>query len=315
MSVIDWFEDRRKFGGLIGAFLEEAARSSTTNERDRRIGVNATKGLWARCDNRGNMLHVRFLKRNKSVCEERGHHLSMNSMERIELSIDPNTWIPMDEDTTARDVLSFSDEDSYENHILTSQDKTGLTDAVQTGIGYLNGTLIALGVMDFHFMGGSMGCVVGEKITRLIEYATQKILPLVIICASGGARMQEGTLSLMQMAKISSVLHLYQAQNKLLHISVLTYPTTGGVTASFGMLGDIIIAESKAYIAFAGKRVIEQTLRQKIPDDFQSAESLFGNGLLDSIVPRNLLKGVLSEISEPYLSAPYKRKRNLSKSY
>nr|YP_009548674.1 acetyl-CoA carboxylase carboxyltransferase beta subunit [Gastoniella chaerophylla]AYW15649.1 acetyl-CoA carboxylase carboxyltransferase beta subunit [Gastoniella chaerophylla] len=313
MSVINWFEDRRKFGGLIGAFLEEATRSSNSSERDRRIGVNANKGLWARCDNCGNMLHVKFLKRNKSVCEERGHHLSMNSMERIELLIDPNTWIPMDEDTTARDILSFSDEDSYENHLLISQERTGLTDAVQTGIGYLNGTLIALGVMDFHLMGGSMGSVVGEKITRLIEYATRKLLPLVLICASGGARMQEGTLSLMQMAKISSVLHFHQAQKRLLHISVLTYPTTGGVTASSGMLGDIIIAESKAYIAFAGKRVIEQTSRQKIPDDFQAAESLFGNGLLDSIVPRNLLKGVLSEISEPYLSAPYKK--SLSKSY
>nr|YP_009548414.1 acetyl-CoA carboxylase carboxyltransferase beta subunit [Pityrogramma trifoliata]AYW15235.1 acetyl-CoA carboxylase carboxyltransferase beta subunit [Pityrogramma trifoliata] len=311
MSVINWFEDRQKFGGLIGAFLEEAKRSSNSSERDRLKGVNANKGLWARCDNRGNMLHVKFLKRNRSVCEERGYHLSMNSMERIELLIDPNTWIPMDEDTTAKDILSFSDEDSYENHLLTSQEKTGLTDAVQTGIGYLNGTLIALGVMDFQFMGGSMGSVVGEKITRLIEYATQKLLPLVLICASGGARMQEGTLSLMQMAKISSVLHFYQAQKNLLYISVLTYPTTGGVTASFGMLGDIIIAESKAYIAFAGKRVIEQTLRQKIPDDFQAAESLFGNGLLDSIVPRNLLKGVLSEISEPYLSAPYKK--NISK--
>lgn len=203
------------------------------------------------------MLHVKFSKQNRSVCEERGYHLSMNSMERIEPSIDPNTWIPFDEDTIAKDVLSFSDEDSYENRLLSSQEKTGLTDAVQTGIGYLNGTLIALGVMDFHFMGGSMGSVVGEKITRLIEYATQKLLPLVSICASGGARMQEGTLSSMQMAKISSILQLHQVQKKLLYISVLTYPTTGGVTASFGMLGDIIIAEPKAYIAFAGKRVIE----------------------------------------------------------
>nr|YP_010308008.1 acetyl-CoA carboxylase carboxyltransferase beta subunit [Microlepia speluncae]ULU28002.1 acetyl-CoA carboxylase carboxyltransferase beta subunit [Microlepia speluncae] len=311
MSVINWFEDRRKFGGLIGAFLEEATRGSISSERerDRRISVNANKGLWARCDNRGNMLHVKFSKQNRSVREECGYHLSMNSMERIELLIDRDTWIPMDEDTTARDVSGFFDEDSYQNRIIASQDKTGLTDAVQTGIGYLNGTIIALGVMDFHLTGGSMGSVVGEKITRLIEYATHKFLPLVLIRASGGARMQEGTLSSMQMAKISSVLQLHQVQKKLLHISVLTYPTTGGVTASFGMLGDIIIAESKAYIAFAGKRVIEQTSRQKIPDGFQAAESLFDNGLLDSIVPRNLSKGVLSEIFEPYSSSPYKRSR------
>nr|YP_010312805.1 acetyl-CoA carboxylase beta subunit [Christella dentata]ULG04372.1 acetyl-CoA carboxylase beta subunit [Christella dentata] len=257
--VINWFEDRRKFGGLIGAFPEEATRGSisTEKEREKRISVNTNRGLWARCDNCGNMLYVKFLKQNRSVREERGYHLSMNSMERIELLIDRNTWIPMDEDMTAKDVLDFSDEDSHQNRIAVSQEKTGLTDAVQTGIGYLSGELIALGVMDFHFMGGSMGSVVGEKITRLIEYATDKSSPLVLICASGGARTQEGTLSLMQMAKISSVLQIHQIQKKLLHISILTYPTTGGVTASFGMLGDIIIAESKAYIAFAGKRVIE----------------------------------------------------------
>nr|YP_009425644.1 acetyl-CoA carboxylase carboxyltransferase beta subunit [Christella appendiculata]ASU94329.1 acetyl-CoA carboxylase carboxyltransferase beta subunit [Christella appendiculata] len=309
MSVINWFEDRRKFGGLIGAFPEEATRGSisTEKEREKRISVNTNRGLWARCDNCGNMLYVKFLKQNRSVREERGYHLSMNSMERIELLIDRNTWIPMDEDMTAKDVLDFSDEDSHQNRIAVSQEKTGLTDAVQTGIGYLSGELIALGVMDFHFMGGSMGSVVGEKITRLIEYATDKSSPLVLICASGGARTQEGTLSLMQMAKISSVLQIHQIQKKLLHISILTYPTTGGVTASFGMLGDIIIAESKAYIAFAGKRVIEQTLRQKIPDGFQAAESLFDNGLLDLIVPRNLPKGVLGEISELYSSAPCKK--------
>lgn len=309
MSVINWFEDKRKFGGLIGAFLEEATRGSisTEKEREKRISVNTNRGLWARCDNCGNMLYAKFLRQNKSVCEECGYHLSMNSMERIELLIDRNTWIPTDEDMTAKDVLDFFDEDSYQNRVAVSQEKTGLTDAVQTGMGYLNGTLIALGVMDFHFMGGSMGSVVGEKITRLIEYATDKSLPLVLICASGGARMQEGTLSLMQMAKISSVLQIHQVQKKLLYISILTYPTTGGVTASFGMLGDIIIAEPKAYIAFAGKRVIEQTLRQKIPDGFQAAESLFDNGLLDLIVPRNLLKGVLGEIFELYSLAPCKR--------
>nr|YP_009920776.1 acetyl-CoA carboxylase carboxyltransferase beta subunit [Woodwardia japonica]QMS48625.1 acetyl-CoA carboxylase carboxyltransferase beta subunit [Woodwardia japonica] len=309
MSVINWFEDKRKFGGLIGAFLEEATRGSisTEKEREKRISVNTNRGLWARRDNCGNMLHVKFLKQNKSVCEERGYHLSMNSMERIELLIDRNTWIPMDEEMTAKDVLDFSDEDSYQNRVAVSQEKTGLTDAVQTGSGYLNGTLIGLGVMDFHFMGGSMGSVVGEKITRLIEYAADNSSPLVLICASGGARTQEGTLSLTQMAKISSVLQIHQVQKKLLYISILTYPTTGGVTASFGMLGDIIIAESKAYIAFAGKRVIEQTSRQKIPDGFQAAESLFDNGLLDSIVPRNLSKGVLGEISELYSSAPCKK--------
>jgi acetyl-CoA carboxylase carboxyl transferase subunit beta len=285
---------------------EETSEDSSEDGKEKQININNHKGLWARCENCENTLYVKFLKKNNSICDECGYHLRMNSIERIELLIDCDTWIPMDEDTTAIDVLGFSDEDFYHNRIVNSQEDTGLTDAVQTGIGHLDGKSIAIGVMDFSFMGGSMGSVVGEKITRLIEYATRESLPLIIVCASGGARMQEGTLSLMQMAKISCALYTFQIQKKLPYISVLTHPTTGGVTASFGMLGDIIIAEPEAYIAFAGKRVIEQTLHQKIPDGFQSAESLFDNGLLDLIVPRNLLKGVLSEILQLYCLAPYR---------
>ncbi|KAE9604417.1 putative acetyl-CoA carboxylase [Lupinus albus] len=151
------------------------------------------------------------------------------------------------------------------DRIDSYQRKIGLTEAVQTGTGQLNGIPLAIGIMDFQFMGGSMGSVVGEKITRLVEYATNQLLPLILVCASGGARMQEGSLSLMQMAKISSALYNYQTSIKLFYVSILTSPTTGGVTASFGMLGDIIIAEPNAYIAFAGKRVIEQTLNKTIP--------------------------------------------------
>nr|ATV98176.1 acetyl-CoA carboxylase carboxyltransferase beta [Lecythis ampla] len=189
-----------------------------------------------------------------------------------------------------------SEEESYKDRIDSYQIKTGLTEAVQTGIGQLNGIPVAIGVMDFQFMGGSMGSVVGEKITRLIEYATKKFLPLIIVCASGGARMQEGSLSLMQMAKISSALYDYQSNKKLFYVSILTSPTTGGVTASFGMLGDIIIAEPNAYIAFAGKRVIEQTLKKTVPEGSQESEYLFEQGLFDLIVPRNPLKSVLSEL-------------------
>nr|YP_007374808.1 acetyl-coenzyme A carboxylase carboxyl transferase subunit beta [Ophioglossum californicum]AGC26721.1 acetyl-coenzyme A carboxylase carboxyl transferase subunit beta [Ophioglossum californicum]QXF60094.1 acetyl-CoA carboxylase beta subunit [Ophioglossum vulgatum] len=304
MSLANWFEEKRKFGGLIGAFIEKATKGYVLSEgeKERSIGTGTNKGLWTRCDNCENMLYVRFLKQNKRVCEECGYHLQMDSTERIELSIDRGTWIPMDEDMVARDVLESHDEESYKDRIVFYQKRTGLTDAVQTGIGKLNGVSVALGAMDFQFMGGSMGSVVGEKITRLIEHATKESMPLILVCSSGGARMQEGTLSLMQMAKISSVLYIHQVRKGLLYIPILTYPTTGGVTASFGMLGDIIIAEPRAYIAFAGKRVIEQTLRQKIPDGFQVAESSFDHGLLDLIVPRNLLKGVLSEIFELYAS-------------
>ncbi|XP_042754689.2 acetyl-coenzyme A carboxylase carboxyl transferase subunit beta, chloroplastic-like [Lactuca sativa] len=165
---------------------------------------------------------------------------------------------------------------------------TGLTEAVQTGKGQLNGITVAIRVIDFQFMGGSMGSVVGEKITRLFEYATKEFLPLIIVCASGGARMQEGSVSLMQMAKISSALYDYQSNKKLFYVPILTSPTTGGVTASFGMLGDIIIDEPNSYIAFAGKRVIEQTLNKTVSEGSQAADYLFQKGLFDLIVPINV---------------------------
>nr|YP_010166125.1 acetyl-CoA carboxylase carboxyltransferase beta subunit [Rhipsalis teres]QRV60098.1 acetyl-CoA carboxylase carboxyltransferase beta subunit [Rhipsalis teres] len=189
-----------------------------------------------------------------------------------------------------------SEENDYNDRIFSYQEETGLTEAVQTGTGELKGIPVAIGVMDFQFLGGSMGSVVGEKITRLIEYATKKWLPVILVCASGGARMQEGSLSLMQMAKISAALHKYQTNLKLFYISILTSPTTGGVTASFGMLGDLNITEPNADIAFAGKRVIEQTLNLTVPEDLQTAENFFQKGLLDLIVPRNLLKTLISEL-------------------
>lgn len=229
----------------------------------------------------------------------------MSSSDRIELLIDRGTWNPMDEDMVSMDPIEFySEEERYKDRIDFYQRKTGLTEAVQTGIGQLNGIPVAIGVMDFKFMGGSMGSVVGEKITRLIEYATKNFLPLIIVCASGGARMQEGSLSLMQMAKISAALYDYQSNKKLFYVSILTSPTTGGVTASFAMLGDIIIAEPNAHIAFAGKRVIEQTLNKTVPEGSQAAEYLFHKGLFDPIVPRNLLKGVLSELFELHAFFP-----------
>jgi acetyl-CoA carboxylase carboxyl transferase subunit beta len=190
-----------------------------------------------------------------------------------------------------------SEEDiPYMDKVDSYQRKTGLTDAVQTGIGQLDGIPVALAVMDFEFIGGSMGSVVGEKITRLIQYATRKSLPLIICCASGGARMQEGSFSLMQMGKISSTLLNFQFHENLFLVSLLTSPTTGGVTASFGMLGDIIIGEPDATIAFAGKRVIEEVMKIEVPEGVQEAEYLLEKGSLDLIVPRNLFKGVLSEL-------------------
>uniref|UniRef100_A0A2L1DE27 Acetyl-coenzyme A carboxylase carboxyl transferase subunit beta n=1 Tax=Diospyros vieillardii TaxID=589131 RepID=A0A2L1DE27_9ERIC len=263
------------------------------------------KHLWIQCENCYGLNYKKFFKSKMNICEQCGYHLKMSSSDRIELLIDPGTWDSMDEDMVSLDPIEFhSEEEPYKDRIDSYQRKTGLTEAVQTGIGQLNGIPVAIGAMDFQFMGGSMGSVVGEKITRLIEYATKKFLPLIIVCASGGARMQEGSLSLMQMAKISSALYDYQSNKKLFYVSILTSPTTGGVTASFGMLGDIIIAEPNAYIAFAGKRVIEQTLNKTVPEGSQGAEYLFQKGLFDLIVPRNLLKSVLSELFQLHAFFP-----------
>nr|YP_010632942.1 acetyl-CoA carboxylase beta subunit [Syngonium podophyllum]WBP64778.1 acetyl-CoA carboxylase beta subunit [Syngonium podophyllum] len=280
--------------------LRTSVNSTDFNIRGRSNDFDINKKyrhLWVQCENCYGLNYKKFFKSKLNICEQCGYHLKMSSSERIELLIDPGTWDPLDESMVSTDPIEFhSEEEPYRDRIDFYQRKTGLTEAVQTGIGQLNGIPIAIGVMDFQFMGGSMGSVVGEKITRLIEYATNQSLPVIIVCASGGARMQEGSLSLMQMAKISSALYNYQLNKKLFYVSILTSPTTGGVTASFGMLGDIIIAEPNAYIAFAGKRVIEQTLNKTVPDGSQAAEYSFHKGLFDPIVPRNLLKGVLGEL-------------------
>nr|YP_010629473.1 acetyl-CoA carboxylase beta subunit [Begonia meyeri-johannis]WBN96432.1 acetyl-CoA carboxylase beta subunit [Begonia meyeri-johannis] len=277
-------------------------RTESSNDLD---VTQKYRHLWVQCENCYGLNYKKFLKSKMNICEQCGYHLKMSSSDRIDLSIDPGTWAPMDEDMVSLDPIEFhSEEEPYKDRIDSYQRKTGLTEAVQTGTGQLNGIPVAIGVMDFQFMGGSMGSVVGEKITRLIEYATNQCLPLILVCASGGARMQEGSLSLMQMAKISCALYHYQSNKNLFYVSILTSPTTGGVTASFGMLGDIIIAEPNAYIAFAGKRVIEQTLNKTLPEGSQSAEYLFHKGLFDPIVPRNPLKGILRELFHLHVFFP-----------
>ena len=279
MSLFDWFANRRKSGPI----------SRERQERD------IADGLWNKCVACGVLAYTKDLRANQMVCLECGHHVRVDSNERIRQLIDANTWKPWDENLHPCDPLQFRDRHNYSDRLRETQAKTGLVDAVQTGYGQLEGLPVALGVMDFRFMGGSMGSVVGEKITRLIERATQNRYSLVIVCASGGARMQEGMLSLVQMAKISAALEAHRSA-QLLYIPVLTNPTTGGVTASFAMLGDIIIAEPRATIGFAGRRVIEQTLREKLPDEFQTAEDLLAHGFVDAIVPRTQLKRTLAQL-------------------
>ena len=287
MSLFDWFANRRKSGPI----------SPDRQERD------IADGLWNKCLACGILSYTKDLRANQMVCVECGHHVRVDSHERIRQLIDANTWRPIDENLFPSDPLGFRDRKAYSDRLDETQAKTGLVDAVQTGFGQLDGLPVALGVMDFRFMGGSMGSVVGEKLTRLIERATQKLYPVVIVCASGGARMQEGMLSLMQMAKISGALEHHRSA-QLLYIPVLTNPTTGGVTASFAMLGDIIIAEPKATIGFAGRRVIEQTLREKLPDEFQTAEDLLRHGFVDIIIPRTQLKKTLAELICLHQPAP-----------
>ena len=237
-----------------------------------------------------------------------GVHRSFSQKNELQKENMVSTWRPLDETVSPCDPLKFHDQKAYGARLEDAQERTGLQDAIQTGTGMIDGIPIALAVMDFSFMGGSMGSVVGEKITRLIEYATGEGLTLIIVSASGGARMQEGVFSLMQMAKISSALQIYQSCAKLLYISILTSPTTGGVTASFAMLGDIIFAEPKALIAFAGRRVIEQTLCEDLPDDFQTSEYMLHHGLVDLIVPRRFLRQALSETIRLYQNAPFKKR-------
>ena len=294
MSILAWIEDQRKLKLLNAPKYNHPAS-------------DGSKGLWTRCDHCGVILYIKHLKENRRVCFGCGYHLQMNSEERIEHLIDTGTWRPLDETLSPCDPLEFWDQKAYIERLKESQLRTGLQDAVQTGTGMLDGIPVALGVMDFYFMGGSMGSVVGEKITRLIEYATHEGLTLILVCASGGARMQEGVLSLMQMAKISAALEIYQSCANLLYISVLTSPTTGGVTASFAMLGDLIFAEPKALIGFAGRRVIEQTLQEQLPDDFQTAEYLLHHGLVDLIIPRSFFKPALFETITLYKDAPLKK--------
>ncbi|HBE21824.1 MAG TPA: acetyl-CoA carboxylase carboxyl transferase subunit beta [Cyanobacteria bacterium UBA11149] len=279
MSIFDWFANRRK------------SEPSDRQRSEREIA----DGLWTKCEACGVLAYTKDLKGNQMVCLECDHHIRVYSEERIEQLIDSKTWMPIDEQVRPTDPLKFRDRKPYHDRLREYQDKTKLTDAVQSGIGKLDGLPIALGVMDFSFMGGSMGSVVGEKLTRTIEQATLRRLPVIIVCASGGARMQEGMLSLMQMAKISGALERHREEG-LLYIPVLTHPTMGGVTASFAMLGDIILAEPKATIGFAGRRVIEQTLREKLPEDFQSSEYLLQHGFIDAIVPRTQLKKTLAQL-------------------
>jgi acetyl-CoA carboxylase carboxyl transferase subunit beta len=252
-----------------------------------------TEGLWVKCDDCKQILWKKDLENSLLCCPKCNHHFKMGSRARLEMLFDDGQYTEHDAGLASTDPLQFKDTKRYSDRLRQAEKNTGLKDALITGEGQLEGMPAIICAMEFQFIGGSMGAVVGEKVTRAIDRCIEKKLPLVVVSCSGGARMMEGAISLMQMSKISAALARLDEVRKP-YISVLTDPTTGGVTASFAMLGDLNIAEPGALIGFAGPRVIEQTIRQKLPPGFQRAEFLLAHGMLDAIVPRKELKAFLA---------------------
>jgi acetyl-CoA carboxylase carboxyl transferase subunit beta len=253
------------------------------------------EGLWQKCPSCGEVVHNLVLAENQQVCSKCDHHFAQGARERIQHLLDPDSFEENDQDLTSVDTLKFKGMATYTERLKTYQQRTGLKDAVISGIGALNGQKLSVAVMDFNFLAATMGSVVGEKITRAIERGTRRKLPVLIVAASGGARMYEGMLSLMQMAKTSGALALH-AQARLPYVSVLTNPTTAGVMASFASLGDLIMAEPKCMIGFAGPRVIRETTHQELPPGFQTAEFLEEHGLIDLIVHRKKMRALLTSV-------------------
>ncbi|MDS0527016.1 acetyl-CoA carboxylase, carboxyltransferase subunit beta [Clostridium sp. SHJSY1] len=258
-------------------------KTITKSEEDK---PNIPSGLWAKCDKCGSIIYKEDLMSNYYVCTSCNNHLRIKASTRIEFFFDKGSFKAVGEEIKTSNPLKFQ---GYEEKIIRSRKSTDSSEAVVTGIAKVNGIDVATAVMDSYFMMGSMGSVVGERITSIIEYATENGLPLIIFTTSGGARMQEGIISLMQMAKISAAIAKHDDAG-LLYITVLTDPTTGGVTASFAMEGDIIISEPNALVGFAGRRVIEDTIKEVLPDDFQKAEFLLKKGFIDTIIDRRNLR-------------------------
>lgn len=282
MTVQDWFEKRKE------AQIQRRALEA-------RVEIEANPDLWTKCVHCNAQLLKKDIEDNQMVCPVCDYHFRINARKRIKLLFDEGSFEEMFTNIKPTDPLDFVDTESYKDRLAAAQKKTGLDDAVIAGVGLIDGHKVATAVMDFDFMGGSMGSVVGEKVTRIMEKAIELRLPVLVVTSSGGARMQESALSLMQMAKTSCACARLDEAG-LLYINLITDPTFGGVTASFGTLGDIIVAEQGARVGFAGRRVIEQTIRQKLPADFQTAEYLMKYGQVDVVSSRKDLKATLANI-------------------
>lgn len=282
MTVQDWFEKRKE------AQIQRRALEA-------RVEIEANPDLWTKCVHCNAQLLKKDIEENSMVCPVCDYHFRINARTRIKQLFDEGSFEELFSDIKPTDPLEFVDTESYKDRLAAAQSKTGLNDAVIAGNGSIDGHRVATAVMDFDFMGGSMGSVVGEKVTRIMEKAIELRLPVLVATSSGGARMQESALSLMQMAKTSCACARLDEAG-LLYINLITDPTFGGVTASFGTLGDIIVAEQGARVGFAGRRVIEQTIRQKLPADFQTAEYLMKYGQVDVVSSRKDLKATLANI-------------------
>jgi acetyl-CoA carboxylase carboxyl transferase subunit beta len=265
--------------------------------------VQMPEGLWTKCKNCEEIIYSKEIERNLNVCPKCDYHFRISARERIALVVDEGTFVETDAEMSSVDFLKFKDSKKYVDRIKAAVKKSGGGDAIVTGSGLMNGQEVVVAVFDFGFLGGSMGSVVGEKVTRAIELGLEKKAPVMVFSSSGGARMQESILSLMQMAKSSAALAKLKKAG-IPFVSVLTDPTTGGVTASFAMLGDLNVAEPKALIGFAGPRVIEQTIRQQLPEGFQRSEYLLEHGMVDMIVSRQEMKEKLSQALRIFTRQP-----------
>ena len=270
------------------AWFKKARKPIATPEKTSRV----PEGLWVKCPECDTIIYTKDLVKNLQVCAKCTHHFRLSATDRLKTLFDDEVWEEIAPNLASNDPLTFTDTKPYKSRLTATQKLTGKKDAVIVAVGRINGVEAIVASMDYSFIGGSMGVVVGEKIVRGIEMALQRQTPVLIVSCSGGARMMEGALSLMQMAKISAALARLD-RARLPYISILTDPTTGGVTASFAMLGDLNIAEPKALIGFAGPRVIEQTIRQKLPDGFQRSEFLIERGMLDLVVDRREMKATI----------------------
>lgn len=260
------------------------------------------EGLWIKCDKCGEILYVKELQKNDNICMKCDFHFKVGCDEYINLLLDEGSFQETEEHIRSKDFLNFVGKERYSEKLKKTIQKVKLNDAIKTGTGEIAGNGVVIGVMDFKFIGGSMGSVVGEKIKRAVDKAMEKNLPLVIVCASGGARMHEGLASLMQMAKTSAKLAQFSKQGGL-YITILTNPTTAGVMASYAMLGDIIIAEPEALIGFAGPRVIKQTIGEDLPEGFQRSEFILEHGFLDMIVDRRKMRDTITGIFDILIAA------------